>query len=79
MSKVFHEKTGIKLIDYVSDVRILNAKRIMCENPEILIKDVTLLVGYFSTRHFTNVFIKNVGIYPSEFQKRIKSGGVPSI
>lgn len=79
LSKVFHEKTGIKLIDYVSDVRILNAKRIMCENPEILIKDVTLLVGYFSTRHFTNVFLKNVGIYPSEFQKRIKSGGVPSI
>lgn len=42
LSKVFHEKTGVKLIDYVSDVRILNAKRIMCENPDILIKDVTL-------------------------------------
>lgn len=79
LSKVFHEKTGVKLIDYVSDVRILNAKRIMCENPDILIKDVTLLVGYFSTRHFTNVFLKNVGIYPSEFQKRIRSGGVQSL
>ncbi len=73
LSKIFHEKAGIKLIDYVMEVRIKNAKRLMTENPSILIKNVALLVGYYSTRHFKDVFQKQTGMLPSEFQKQLKN------
>lgn len=74
LSKIFHEKAGKKLIDYVMEVRIKNAKRLMTENPDILIKNVALLVGYYSTRHFKDVFQKQTGMLPSEFQKQLKKG-----
>lgn len=72
LSKIFHEKVGAKLIDYVMEVRIQNAKRLMTENPDILIKNVALLVGYYSTRHFKDIFLKQTGMLPSEFQKQLK-------
>lgn len=72
LSKIFHEKVGTKLIDYVMEVRIQNAKRLMTENPDILIKNVALLVGYYSTRHFKDIFLKQTGMLPSEFQKQLK-------
>ncbi|MDE7014822.1 MAG: response regulator [Kineothrix sp.] len=72
LSKIFHEKVGTKLIDYVMEVRIQNAKRLMTENPDILIKNVALLVGYYSTRHFKDIFLKQTGMLPSEFQKVLK-------
>lgn len=70
LSRIFHQKTGVKLIDYVTDVRINNAKRILADNPNMLIKDVAMMVGYYSTRHFTKLFLKNTGSYPSEFSKQ---------
>lgn len=72
LSKIFHEKVGTKLIDYVMEVRIQNAKRLMTENPDILVKNVALLVGYYSTRHFKDIFLKQTGMLPSEFQKQLK-------
>ena len=32
LSKIFHERAGMKLIDYVMEVRIKNAKRLMMES-----------------------------------------------
>lgn len=72
LSKIFHEKVHTKLIDYIMEVRIQNAKRLMTENPDILIKNVALLVGYYSTRHFKDIFLKQTGMLPSEFQKQLK-------
>ena len=72
LSKIFHEKVGTKLIDYVMEIRIQNAKRLITENPDILIKNAALLVGYYSTRHFKDIFLKQTGMLPSEFQKKLK-------
>lgn len=79
LSKIFHEKVGTKLIDYVMEVRIKNAQRLMTENPNILIKNVALLVGYYSTRHFKDIFYKQTGMLPSEFQKKLKKSPDPLI
>lgn len=77
LSKIFHEKVGTKLIDYIMEVRIKNAKRLMTENPDILIKNVALLVGYYSTRHFKDIFLKQTGMLPSEFQKNLRKSPEP--
>lgn len=70
LSKIFHQKVGKKFIDYLTEVRITNAKRIFCENPNCNIKDISMKVGYYSTRHFTKMFCKVVGSLPSEYQKQ---------
>ncbi len=69
LSKVFHEKSGIKFIDYLTEVRIANAKRILKQNRRVSVKDVSIMVGYYSPRHFSNLFQKMTGATPSEFRK----------
>jgi two-component system response regulator YesN len=69
LSKLFHDKTGTKFVDYVTNIRIANAKRLLVQNRTALIKDIALMVGYFSARHFSNVFRKIVGVYPAEFRE----------
>ncbi len=70
LSSLFHKKTGKKFIDYLIDIRILNAKKILQSNNAIQIKEVAKSVGYYSSRHFTKLFVKHAGCYPSEYQKQ---------
>lgn len=72
-SRIFHKKNGMKFIDYLSTIRINNAKRIMQVNPHLSIKIIGEMVGYYSTRHFTKLFVKIVGCYPSDYKKQIKN------
>ncbi|MDF2613763.1 MAG: DNA-binding response regulator [Clostridia bacterium] len=71
LSKIFHQKVGKKFIDYLTEIRITNAKRIFSENPNCSIKDISIKVGYYSTRHFTKMFCKVAGCLPSEYQKQL--------
>lgn len=70
LSRIFHQKNGVKFIDYVTEVRIENAMRILQDNPDILVKDVAVMVGYYSARHFTRLFSKQCGMYPSDYAKQ---------
>jgi two-component system response regulator YesN len=73
LSSLFHKKTGMKFIDYLTEVRILNAKKMLTDNPQMQVKQVAKEVGYYSTRHFTKLFVKFVGCYPSEYQKNFNN------
>jgi len=68
LSRVFRSQTGVKLIEYLSEVRISKAKSLL-KNPNIAIKNVARLVGYHNSKHFTKVFCKMTGKTPSEYQK----------
>jgi len=68
LSRIFHSQTGVKLIDYLSEVKISKAKRLL-QNPNITIKDVAEHVGYYNAKHFAKVFYKFVGLTPSEYQR----------
>lgn len=73
LSKLFHDQTQCKFIDYLAEVRISNAKRILLQNRDTPIKEVALMVGYYNLRYFTNVFVKINNCYPSEFRKNNKN------
>ena len=66
-SKVFHDKTGQKYIDFVTEVRIERAKRLLREYPDISVKETAESVGYVSVRHFSKVFQKYTGVLPSNY------------
>jgi two-component system response regulator YesN len=70
LSTLFHKKTGTTFIKYLTRLRILQAKELLCHT-NMQIQQVAEHVGYYSARHFTKLFVDMVGVYPSEFKKRI--------
>ncbi|WP_284645629.1 response regulator [Paenibacillus silviterrae] len=80
LSRLFKKATGTNFVDYLTDVRIRNAKDLMrmsnCKNYEIAQK-----VGYEDYRYFSQIFKKKVGMTIGEYRSRIDAaiplGGEP--
>lgn len=69
LSKIFHEKSGMKFSDYITYIRVTHGKNLLLQNKSLTIKDVANKVGYYSARHFTKQFYKLEGYYPSDLTK----------
>lgn len=69
-SRFFHEGTGQTFSAYLSLLRVNQAKRILSTRLDIPVKDIALMVGYFSSRHFSKVFKNITGCSPSEFREQ---------
>jgi YesN/AraC family two-component response regulator len=71
LSRAFKHITGINFIDYLTDIRIDNAKHLLRET-EIRINLVAERVGYQHT-YFNRIFKKYEGITPSQFRELNRS------
>lgn len=69
LSGLFHRKADCKLIDFITEVRISNSKRLLIKNNTASIRDIAIMVGYTSPRHFSTIFQKSTGITPSAYRK----------
>ncbi len=69
-SRVFHEKTGQKYIDFVTEVRIAAATKLLSDNPDANIRQTAEMVGFSSARYFSKLFQKYTGMLPSEYGSR---------
>lgn len=69
-SKIFHERVGMTFSDYITDVRIKNARRILMTSPDVKVRDVAIMVGYYSPRHFANIFRRLTGCNPSDYRSK---------
>lgn len=74
LSTVFRQRTGRKLIDYLTQVRMEAAKKLLCENVTASVQDIALMVGYNSSRHFSTLFQKQTGMTPSSYRKAKAEG-----
>lgn len=68
-SRMFHEKTGQKYIDFVTEIRIEAAVKLLSDNPDANIRQVAEMVGFSSSRYFSKLFQKYTGVIPSEYGK----------
>lgn len=73
LSSIFHQKAKLKFIDYLTDIRIMNAKKLLIQNNTASVKDISLMVGYNSPRHFSALFQKMTGMTPSAYRRLIES------
>jgi two-component system, response regulator YesN len=71
-SKIFKDETGINYVDWLADLRISMAKKLL-NNGENTIKEICFLVGYNDPNYFSRIFKKITGISPLEYSK----GGTP--
>lgn len=69
LSKLFTEKTGQNFIEYLTQVRFENAKKLLRET-SLKIYDVSQMVGYESPKYFSRVFKELSGLTPKEYREQ---------
>ncbi len=68
LSALFKKEQGITFTDYLTEVRISKAKE-MLEEGRMTVSEVGWAVGYKDQKYFSKLFLKVVGIKPSEYKK----------
>ena len=68
--KMFKKVTGLNFTDYVSRLRIENAKNLLL-NPNLRVSEIAYEVGFQSLTHFNRVFKKIIGQSPTEYRGQL--------
>lgn len=70
LSRLFKEKSGMSMNRYITGKKIEMAKKLLEENPDMLLEEVSVMCGYNDSRYFSRVFKGQVGMTPSEYRNR---------
>ena len=68
LSKVFKDEAGENFIEYLTSIRVNEAKRLLTDC-NMSMKEIGILVGYSDPNYFSRIFKKTVGITPTEFKE----------
>lgn len=68
LGKVFHQYTGENFNNYLDEIRITEAKRLLTKE-EYKVYEVAEMVGYSNINYFHNKFKKYVGVSPLAYKK----------
>lgn len=64
--------TGQTVVGFMMGIRLKEARRIMESNPDILISEVALRVGFNTPKYFSKCFQKEFGLFPKEYAEELK-------
>ncbi|GFN31503.1 AraC family transcriptional regulator [Paenibacillus xylaniclasticus] len=67
LSKVFKQYVGESFIDYLTRLRIDEAKKLM-DNESLSLKEICFEIGYKDPNYFSRVFKKVTGLTPSDYR-----------
>lgn len=68
LSAAFKQQTGQTFTAYLTQVRLEEAKRLLRES-DLGVQDIAGRVGYKDWKHFSRLFIKMVGVRPTQYRK----------
>ncbi|WP_187374256.1 helix-turn-helix transcriptional regulator [Murimonas intestini] len=68
-SKLFNQYTGKTFPDYMKQLRLEKARKILLEDPDRSISDIAKEVGFNSSSYFSAAFRKYYGVTPSQIKK----------
>lgn len=71
LSTLFKTQTGGNILDYVTDLRMERAKKLL-KTTDLNLNDISLAVGYYNTSSFIRRFKKHQGITPGAYRDSIK-------
>ncbi len=67
LSELFKDTTGRKFIDYLTDIRLDEARRLLHET-DMKMYEVCQSVGYTSSKYFSTLFRKKFGVTPTAYR-----------
>ena len=70
LRRLFRRETGMSMLEYLTDIRISYAKKLLSENHRLhySIAEIGAMCGFYDISYFSRVFKKITGIAPSEFK-----------
>lgn len=69
----FKQYTGSNFVNYLKDIRMREAKRLLAET-DMRIIEISQEVGYDNEKHFMKIFKASCGVSPSEYRKNMREG-----
>lgn len=67
----FKQYTGSNFVNYLKEIRMKEAKRLLAETDKRII-DISQEVGYDNEKHFMKIFKATCGVSPTEYRKNMK-------
>lgn len=67
----FKQYTGSNFVNYLKDIRMRQAKRLLAET-DLKIAEISQNVGYDNEKHFMKMFKASCGVSPSEYRKNMR-------
>ncbi|WP_108991292.1 response regulator [Paenibacillus agaridevorans] len=71
LSRLFRKRTGQTFIEYLTDIRMEKAKKLLAE-PGIKIYEVAEQLGYQDWKHFSRTFKDRTGYGPAEYRSKLQ-------
>lgn len=72
LSRLFSNETGKNFIDYLTELRIGKAKKLLADS-NLTTTDIGLKIGYSNPKYFNRVFKKCTGQTPYNFKKQVNN------
>lgn len=69
LSNFINEMYGTNFNGWINELRVKEAKKKMCESPELSLSEVADFVGFADSAHFSKQFKQNEGVSPSVWRK----------
>ena len=70
LSQFINDTYGCPFYQWINGLRIEEAKRLMTEQPEMTIEEVSKQCGFSYRRNFSRTFVEITGMTPSEWRSR---------
>jgi YesN/AraC family two-component response regulator len=68
LSQLFKHQMNINFVDYVTELRIKEAKKLLC-NTSLRVSEIADRMGYSDVAYFCTIFKRITGCTPSEYRK----------
>ena len=71
--RCFKSVMGLPPLEYITKLRINQAKVLLYQNPLLSIKEIALACGFSDSLYFSTCFKKHIGISPREYRKNVSN------
>jgi two-component system response regulator YesN len=69
LSRIFKQEMGKGYVQYLTDIRLQVASKLLVDKPELHVSEIARLVGYWDDKHFSKQFKREIGMTPTEYRR----------